>query len=49
MLAGKAVGSLYYPRGVTAILWLCQSDRPQSDQPLRDLSRLLTESAFDFA
>jgi len=28
MLAGKAVGSRYYPRGVTSVLWLAQGDRP---------------------
>jgi hypothetical protein len=28
MLDGKAVGSRYYPRGVTSILWLANSDKP---------------------
>lgn len=28
MLAGRAVGSRYYPRGVTAILWTAAGDRP---------------------
>lgn len=28
MLAGKAHGSRYYPRGVTAALWLAQGDSP---------------------
>ncbi|MDR3690321.1 MAG: hypothetical protein P4L46_13145 [Fimbriimonas sp.] len=28
MLWGKAVGSRYYPRGVTSVLWLSSSDRP---------------------
>lgn len=28
MLAGKAVGSRYYPRGVTSVLWLAGSDKP---------------------
>lgn len=36
MLAGKAVGSRYYPRGVTAILWLAGGE-----QPLDDLERAL--------
>jgi hypothetical protein len=30
MLAGKAVGSRYYPRGVTSLLWLGSKDRPIS-------------------
>ena len=28
MLDGKAVGSRYYPRGVTSILWLANTDKP---------------------
>jgi len=44
MLAGKAVGSRYYPRGVTGILWISWSERP-----LQDLAQVLTESVFDFA
>ena len=44
MLDGKAVGSRYYPRGVTGILWMSTGDRP-----LRDLCGLMAESAFDFA
>jgi hypothetical protein len=44
MLDGKAVGSRYYPRGVTSILWASSGDRP-----LRELTGLLTESAFDYA
>jgi xylan 1,4-beta-xylosidase len=28
MLAGKAVGSRYYPRGVTSALWVTNGDRP---------------------
>jgi len=28
MLAGKAVGSRYYPRGVTSILWLAGDEKP---------------------
>lgn len=28
MLAGKAVGSRYYPRGVTSVLWLGPGERP---------------------
>jgi hypothetical protein len=28
MLAGKAHGSRYYPRGVTSVLWLAKSNRP---------------------
>jgi hypothetical protein len=28
MLEGKAVGSRYYPRGVTSILWTASGDRP---------------------
>lgn len=28
MLSGKAVGSRYYPRGVTSILWLAGGDKP---------------------
>jgi hypothetical protein len=35
MLAGKAVGSRYYPRGVTCILWTCAGDRPLEE--IRDL------------
>ncbi len=39
MLAGKAVGSRYYPRGVTAALWLTPGSAP-----LKDLGELLTAS-----
>ena len=35
MLAGKAVGSRYYPRGVTSILWLAQGKEPLKH--IRDL------------
>lgn len=28
MLEGKAVGSRYYPRGVTGVLWIAEGDRP---------------------
>ncbi len=28
MLQGKAVGSRYYPRGVTSVLWMAKGDRP---------------------
>ncbi|AIE85930.1 glycoside hydrolase family 52 protein [Fimbriimonas ginsengisoli] len=28
MLAGRAVGSRYYPRGVTSVLWIAEGDRP---------------------
>lgn len=31
MLAGKAVGSRYYPRGVTSILWTSEQGRPLAD------------------
>ena len=31
MLAGRAVGSRYYPRGVTSILWASAADRPIFD------------------
>ena len=31
MLAGKAVGSRYYPRGVTSALWLSSGGRPLTD------------------
>ncbi len=34
MMEGKAVGSRYYPRGVTAVLWLTGSQR----DPLQELS-----------
>jgi hypothetical protein len=37
MVAGKAVGSRYYPRGVTAILWL--EEWPDSDVPAPPLVR----------
>ena len=36
MLEGKAVGSRYYPRGVTAALW-----KSHSVDPLQDLTKLL--------
>jgi hypothetical protein len=42
MVAGRAVGSRYYPRGVTAILWL-----NKSDDPLQDVSQLLKVSALE--
>jgi hypothetical protein len=37
MLEGKVVGSRYYPRGVTSILWL-----GEGTHPLDEISRLLT-------
>lgn len=37
MLAGKAVGSRYYPRGVTSVLWLAQGKRP-----IEEIRTLLT-------
>ncbi len=40
MLEGRAVGSRYYPRGVTSILWLAESARPLAE--LRELLRLNT-------
>ncbi|MHB8636540.1 MAG: glycoside hydrolase family 52 protein [Fimbriimonadaceae bacterium] len=42
MLAGKAVGSRYYPRGVTAILWLTSDDCP-----LNDVTRSLAVAGSD--
>jgi hypothetical protein len=38
MLEGKAVGSRYYPRGVTSVLWLSQGN-----QPLHEIRQVLTE------
>ncbi len=38
MLEGKAVGSRYYPRGVTSILWTTESDRPLAEIRERLLS-----------
>lgn len=38
MLQGKAVGSRYYPRGVTSILWTAEGDRPIDDIRQRFLS-----------
>lgn len=38
MLEGKAVGSRYYPRGVTGILWLADSG---GDKPLESIRRVL--------
>ena len=38
MLEGKAVGSRYYPRGVTSILWLTQGS-----EPIREARRALLE------
>jgi hypothetical protein len=37
MLDGKAVGSRYYPRGVTSILWLAKGD-----DPLREIGELFS-------
>lgn len=42
MLAGKAVGSRYYPRGVTAILWLASGE-----DPLREIQNLLSGSELE--
>lgn len=41
MLAGKAVGSRYYPRGVTSILWLANGTQPLNEvqSKLRDAER----------
>ncbi len=39
MLAGKAVGSRYYPRGVTSILWTAQGERP-----IEEIARFLRGS-----
>lgn len=44
MLEGKAVGSRYYPRGVTAILWLAEGR-----QPLDEIRRILLETAVEIA
>jgi hypothetical protein len=44
MLEGKAVGSRYYPRGVTGILWLAEGN-----QPLNDIRRVLLEAAVEIA
>ncbi len=35
MVEGKAVGSRYYPRGVTSVLWMCSGNRPIAE--LREL------------
>ena len=43
MLEGKAVGSRYYPRGVTAILWTIRNDPDQVLTQVRN--RLLQETA----
>lgn len=40
MIAGKAHGSRYYPRGVTAVLWLAH----QQEAPLDAIRKYLTES-----
>ena len=40
MLDGRAVGSRYYPRGVTAALWFAMG-RPEDRRPLDELSRIL--------
>ena len=32
MLAGKVMGSKYYPRGVTSILWLSETNLPQTQK-----------------
>lgn len=44
MLEGKAVGSRYYPRGVTGILWLAEGR-----QPLQEIRRVLLEAAVEIA
>ncbi len=44
MLEGKAVGSRYYPRGVTSILWAAGGTRP-----LSGLGAFLNPSAFEVA
>lgn len=44
MLEGKAVGSRYYPRGVTAILWTTDGERG-----LESLARMLSRSALELA
>lgn len=44
MLAGRAVGSRYYPRGVTGILWLARGE-----QPLREIREILTEAPVRIA
>ncbi|RYG26764.1 beta-xylosidase [bacterium] len=44
MLEGKAVGSRYYPRGVTAILWLTGGERP-----LQHLTEILNGSKLEVA
>lgn len=42
MLEGKAVGSRYYPRGVTSILWLAHGN-----QPMREVSDRLLHGKFN--
>jgi hypothetical protein len=42
MLEGRAVGSRYYPRGVTAILWLARGE-----QPLREIRALFTQAPLE--
>jgi len=46
MLAGKAVGSRYYPRGVTAILWTATQGL---DRPLNVVAELLDERNLEVA
>ncbi|CAN5635802.1 hypothetical protein BH11ARM2_BH11ARM2_36810 [soil metagenome] len=41
MLEGKAVGSRYYPRGVTSVLWLARGERP-----LEEIQNLLGQGAL---
>lgn len=45
MLAGKAVGSRYYPRGVTSLLWLTFGH----DHVIRQLSNRLTSTPVSLA
>ncbi|RYG48624.1 beta-xylosidase [bacterium] len=44
MLEGRAVGSRYYPRGVTSILWMSEGHKP-----IESLARSLVRSAFEMA
>ena len=41
MVAGKAHGSRYYPRGVTSALWLADSERP-----LKSMADLFTSADY---
>lgn len=44
MLSGKAVGSRYYPRGVTGILWAASGE---FDPPLQAIARLLASGTTE--